>query len=257
MLQSLDQVSFRYPRDATTKAVPAMVLQDIALSIHMGDRVGIMGLNGSGKSTLIKLLVGETKPGSGTLTLHPRLKIGYYSQHAVEKLGELGASEPKLTALALLMKEMRCTEQEEGRVRGLLSSLGLPGQLASDVPIRRLSGGQLVRLEMARILWTCPHCLVLDEATTHLDYETVTAMREALHDWGGAVVVVSHDRWFVRGVVEGHIEDEGSDLSDEEGGATHRRLVYRLRAGQMTALTGGVQQFETSLEKRVAKLIDS
>lgn len=257
MLKSLDQVSFRYPRDATAKVVPAMVLQDIAVSLHMGDRVGIMGLNGSGKSTLIKLLVGETKPSSGTLTLHPRLKIGYYSQHAVEKLRELGASEPNLTALALLMKEMRCTEQEEGRVRGLLSSLGLPGQLASDVPIRKLSGGQRVRLEMVRILWPCPHCLVLDEATTHLDYETVTAMREALHDWGGAVVVVSHDRWFVRGVVEGYIEDEGSDLSDEEGEAARRRLVYRLRAGQMSALPGGVQQFETSLEKRVAKLIDS
>lgn len=234
-----------------------MVLQDIALSIHMGDRIGILGLNGSGKSTLIKLLVGETKPSSGTLTLHPRVKIGYYSQHAVEKLRELGASALNLTALALLMREMGCTEQEEGRVRGLLSSLGLPGQLASDVPIRKLSGGQLVRLEMARILWACPHCLVLDEATTHLDYETVTAMREALRDWDGAVVVVSHDRWFVRGVVEGHIENEGSDLSDEEGEAARRRLVYRLRAGQMSVLTGGVQQFETSLEKRVAKLIDS
>ncbi|KAI1115257.1 ABC transporter [Nemania sp. NC0429] len=230
-LISLDQVSFRYPKDGTTKAAPAMVLQDIALSVHMGDRVGIMGLNGSGKSTLIKLLV--------------------------EKLRELGASQPDSTALTLLMKEMGCSEQEEGRVRGLLSSLGLPGQLASDVPIRKLSGGQLVRLEMARVLWTSPHCLVLDEVTTHLDYETVTAVREALHGWGGAVVVVSHDRWFVRGVVEGHIEDEESDLSDEEEEAARRRLVYRLRSGQMSELSGGVQQFEASLEKRVAKLMDS
>lgn len=235
-----------------------MVLQDtMSLSIHMGDRIGILGLNGSGKSTLVKLLIGEAKPSSGTLTLHPRLKIGYYSQHAVEKLQELGVSEPDLTALALLLKETGSTEQDEGRVRGLLGSLGLPGRLASDVPVRKLSGGQLVRLEMARVLWTCPHCLVLDEATTHLDYETVTALCEALRDWEGAVVIVSHDRWFVRGVVEGHIDDEGSDLSGEEGEAPRRRLVYRLRAGQMSELTGGVQQFETSLEKRVAKLIDS
>ncbi|KAI3341777.1 ABC transporter [Ustulina deusta] len=256
-LLSLDKTSFRYPRDPKTKAIPPMTLQDVTLSIHMGDRIGVVGLNGGGKSTLIKLLVGEAKPSSGTLTLHPRVKIGYYSQHAVEKLQEMGVSEPNLTALALLSKEMATTEQEEGRVRGLLASLGLPGRLASDVPIRKLSGGQLVRLEMARILWTCPHCLILDEATTHLDYETVTAMREALRGWDGAVVVVSHDRWFMRGVVEGHVDDEGSDLCDEEEETPRRRLVYRLRAGQMSELAGGVQQFEGSLEKRVAKMIDS
>ncbi|KAI0196299.1 ABC transporter [Xylaria flabelliformis] len=258
-LISLDKASFRYPKDPSVKVAPSMVLQDVTLSIHMGDRIGILGLNGGGKSTLIKLLVGETKPSSGTLTLHPRLKIGYYSQHAVEKLQELGVAEPNLTALALLLKETGSSEQEEGQVRGLLGSLGLPGRIASDVPVRKLSGGQLVRLEMARILWTCPHCLVLDEVTTHLDYETVTALREALRDWEGAVIVVSHDRWFSRGVVEGHIDDDGdgSDLSDGEGETPRRRLVYRLRAGQMSELTGGVQQFETSLEKRVAKLIGS
>ncbi|KAI0109544.1 ABC transporter [Nemania sp. FL0031] len=257
-LISLDKASFRYPRDPKTKAILPMTLEDVTLSVHMGDRIGILGLNGSGKSTLIKLLVGETKPSSGVLTLHPRLKIGYYSQHAVQKLQELGVSEPDLTALSLLLRETGSTEQDEGRVRGLLASLGLPGRLASDVPIRKLSGGQLVRLEMTRILWACPHCLVLDEATTHLDYETVTAMREALRDWEGAVIVVSHDRWFMRGVVEGHVDDEGSDLSDdEEETSRRRRLVYRLRAGQMSVLSGGVQQFETSLEKRVAKLMDS
>ncbi|KAI1826454.1 ABC transporter [Xylaria intraflava] len=256
-LISLEKASFHYPRDPKTKAAPPTVLTDVTLSIHKGDRIGVLGLNGSGKSTLIKLLVGETKPSSGTLTIHPRLKVGYYSQHAVEKLQKLGVSEPDLTALALLMKQTASTEQDEGHVRRLLASLGLPGGLASDVPIRKLSGGQLVRLEMARILWACPHCLVLDEATTHLDYETVTAMREALHDWEGAVVIVSHDRWFMRGVVEGHIDDEESGLSDEEGETPRRRLVYRLRAGQMRVLAGGVQQFEASLEKRVAKLMDS
>lgn len=227
----------------------------------MGDRIGILGLNGGGKSTLIKLLVGETKPSSGALTLHPRLKIGYYSQHAVEALQELGVSDPEQTALGLFLKETAAAEQEEGHIRGLLGSIGLPGRLASDIPIRKLSGGQLVRLELARILWPCPHCLVLDEATTHLDYETVTALRKALRDWEGAVVVVSHDRWFVRGVVEGHVDDDDDDdersgPDDGEGEAPRRRLVYRLRAGQMSELAGGVQQFENGLEKRVAKLID-
>jgi ATPase subunit of ABC transporter with duplicated ATPase domains len=146
-LKSIDNVSFRYPRDPKTKATPPMVLQDVTLSIHMGDRIGVLGLNGSGKSTLVKLLVGETKPSSGTLTSHPRLKLGYYSQHAVEKLQELGVSDPDLTALALLLKETTPAEVDEGQVRALLATLGLPGRLASDVPIRKLSGGQLVRLE--------------------------------------------------------------------------------------------------------------
>ncbi|KAI1814591.1 ABC transporter [Poronia punctata] len=253
-LISLEKASFRYPKYAKTKTTPPTVLQDITLSIHMGDRIGVLGLNGSGKSTLIKLLVGETKPSSGTLSSHPRLKLGYYSQHAVEQLQELGASDPDLTALALLMKDER--SEEEGQVRGLLATLGLPGRLASDVPVRKLSGGQLVRLEMARILQTYPHCLILDEATTHLDYETVTALRQALQEWEGAVVVVSHDRWFMRGVIEGDGDDEAEE-EEEETKARRQRLLYRLRDGKMTTLTGGVQQFENALEKRVAKLMDS
>ncbi|KAI1437137.1 ABC transporter [Xylaria sp. CBS 124048] len=270
-LVSLEKVSFRYPKDPKTRTVPPAVLSDVTLSIHMGDRIGVLGLNGSGKSTLTKLLVDETKPTSGTVSVHPRLKVGYYSQHAVERLQKSAVLEPDMTALSLLMKETGSTEQDEGHVRRLLASLGLPGGLASDVPVCKLSGGQLVRLEMARILWAHPHCLVLDEATTHLDYETVTAMREALHNWEGAVVVVSHDRWFMRGVVEGRVHDNNngngngndndnnneSGLSDEERETPRRRLVYRLRAGEMRALAGGVQQFEASLEKRVGKLMDS
>ncbi|KAI1770860.1 P-loop containing nucleoside triphosphate hydrolase protein [Hypoxylon cercidicola] len=259
-LLSLEKILFRYPKDPKSKTVPPLVLQDINLTINMGDRIGIVGLNGSGKSTLIKLLADETKPASGTATKHPRLKLGYYSQHAVPALQQTGRADPALTSLALLKQEAAASELDEGEIRGLLGSLGLPGRLASDVPVRKLSGGQLVRLEMARILWRRPHCLVLDEATTHLDYETVAALRRALRSWDGAVVVVSHDRWFVRGVVEG--DDESGDEDEEEdkgvGRATmRRRLVYRLRGGRMELLEGGVQQFEDGVEKRVRKLMGS
>ncbi|KAI1410803.1 P-loop containing nucleoside triphosphate hydrolase protein [Hypoxylon sp. FL1857] len=250
-LISLEKVAFRYPTSPKTETV----LKDVSLSVNMGDRIGILGLNGSGKSTLIKLLVEETRPTAGTLSKHPRLKLGYYAQHAVEELQKRGRTEPELTGLGLLTKEVE-GELDEGQIRGMLGQLGLPGRLASDVPVRKLSGGQLVRLEMARILWKRPHCLVLDEVTTHLDYETVAALREALREWEGAVVLVSHDRWFMRGVVEGLDDDEGSDEEEERGGSANgvRRIVYKLRLGQMSVLQGGVEEFEEWVTRRVRKM---
>lgn len=144
-------------------------------------------------------------------------------------------------------------------MRGLLGQLGLPGRIASDVPLRKLSGGQLVRCELARLFLRRPHCLVLDEVTTHLDYETVTALREALSDWEGAVVLVSHDRWFMRGAVEGVVDDqdEGSNESDDEAEIARRRTVYRLKGGSLSVLENGVSSFEALMEKRATKLLAS
>lgn len=253
-LISLEKASYRYsPRSP-------MILQDITLTVGMGDRIGILGLNGAGKSTLIKLLVEESAPSSGTVTAHPRLRLGYYSQHAVEELKNIGRAEQGLTSLALLTKEVDGA-LNEGEIRGLLGTLGLPGRLASDVPISKLSGGQLVRCQLARLFWKHPQCLILDEVTTHLDYETVTALREALNEWEGAVVLVSHDRWFMRGAIEGQIEDQGDDEDEdddeEEEETMRRRIVYRIKGGGITELKSGVEEFERVMERRVKKLLDS
>lgn len=257
-LVSLENASFRYPNSTPqrTKTAQPLVLQDVNLTVHMGDRVGVLGLNGAGKSTLIKLLVDQTKPTAGSVTAHPRLRMGYYSQHAVEALQALGRADPSLTALSLLAREVG-DALDEGEVRGMLGALGLPWRTASDVPLTKLSGGQLVRCELARLLWPRPHLLVLDEVTTHLDYETVAAVREALRDWEGAVVLVSHDRWFMKGAVEGLVDEddeEGDDVTDD-GEAPRRRTVYRLRAGKLTKLEDGTAEFERTVEKRVAKLL--
>ncbi|PTB45510.1 uncharacterized protein TrAFT101_000953 [Trichoderma asperellum] len=253
-LISLEKASYRYsPRSP-------IILQDITLTVGMGDRIGILGLNGAGKSTLIKLLVEESAPSSGTVTAHPRLRLGYYSQHAVEELKNIGRAEQGLTSLALLTKEVDGA-LNEGEIRGLLGTLGLPGRLASDVPISKLSGGQLVRCQLARLFWKHPQCLILDEVTTHLDYETVTALREALNEWEGAVVLVSHDRWFMRGAIEGQIEDQGDDEDEdgdeEEEETMRRRIVYRIKGGGITELKNGVEEFERVMEKRVKKLLEA
>jgi ATPase subunit of ABC transporter with duplicated ATPase domains len=136
-LVSLEGVVFKYKPSA------APVLKGIDLVMHMGDRVGIMGLNGSGKSTLIRLVAGTTVPSQGKVSTHSRLKMGYYAQHSIEELQSLGQEDPSLTALALIAKDV-AGSLNEGQLRGLLSSLGLQGRIVSDVPIRRLSGGQLV-----------------------------------------------------------------------------------------------------------------
>lgn len=136
-LISLEGIHFRY------KPNEAPILNGIDLVMHMGDRVGIMGLNGSGKSTLLRVLTGNMPPSKGKVSTHPRLKLGYFSQHSVEELQEQGQAEPTLTALGLMTTDVDGAISE-GNLRGLLSSLGLAGRVASDVPISRLSGGQLV-----------------------------------------------------------------------------------------------------------------
>lgn len=252
-LIALEKAGYRY------KPKAPLVVSDVTLTVGMGDRIGILGLNGAGKSTLVKLLVEESRPTSGTVTTHPRLKLGYYSQHAVDDLRIVGYAEPELTSLALLEKEID-GQMSEGEIRAFLAQLGLPGRLASDVPLCKLSGGQLVRCAFARLVWRQPHCLILDEVTTHLDYETVTALREALSEWSGAVVVVSHDRWFMRGVVEG-VRDSDSDDEDEDdsddGSIPRRRITCRLKAGQLVALQGGTEEFERLMDKRANKLLAS
>ncbi|KAG0650163.1 abc transporter F family member 4 [Hyphodiscus hymeniophilus] len=259
-LVSLEKVMFKYPILKKTQVPQPIVLEDINLTIHMGDRVGIVGLNGCGKSTLIKLLTDTTKPTAGTVTRHPRLRMGYYSQHAVEDLQSLGRSESELTALALMTRDVE-GELDEGELRGLLGSLGLPGRTASDVPLTKLSGGQVVRLALARLLWKCPQLLVLDEITTHLDFHTVTALGDALSGWNGAILIVSHDRYLIRRVVQGETDrvegegDEGSESEQDE--ATRKRTVFLLKSGIIKVLEKGVQDFEGSLEKRVERLLAS
>lgn len=134
-LVSLEDVFYRYSSDS------GFILKDLSLNIHMGDRIGIVGGNGCGKSTMIKLISESIKPTKGIISRHPRLRLGYYSQHSVEELP--GLVESTTTALALLTAEAG-DQMTEGDIRGLLGSLGLSGRVVSDIPIEKLSGGQLV-----------------------------------------------------------------------------------------------------------------
>lgn len=281
-LVSLEDLHYRY----TSKG--DFILRGLGLNIHMGDRVGVVGLNGCGKSTLIKIVTEVLSPVKGILTRHPRLRMGYYSQHAIEELQSLGWDDSSRTALNILAADAgdEMTEQE---LRAFLGSLGLPGRTASDVPVANLSGGQLVRLlistptlflkykrqdltltvaakpqvrlALARILWNRPNLLVLDEVTTHLDFHTVVALAEALSDFSGALLLVTHDRFLVRRVIEGERPDDlEEDRKDPDealcgGGVKKLRSVYVLKNGKLELQPGGMMEFERSLEKRVAKMM--
>lgn len=254
-LISAEGIVFKY------KSNEVPVLNGVDVVMHMGDRVGLMGLNGCGKSTLIRLLVGNMLPTKGKISTHSRLKLGYYAQHSIEDLQEQGQADPSLTALGLMSKETEGT-LNEGQLRGLLASLGLQGRVASDVPVSRLSGGQLVRLALAQVIWNSPHLLILDEITTHLDFHTVTALASALSSFNGAILLVSHDRFLVRSVIEGkrdeeHKLDDDFEGVDEETDETQsrRRAVYVLKAGKLKEQSNGVEQFEQSLVKRVQKML--
>ncbi|EKG09623.1 ABC transporter-like protein [Macrophomina phaseolina MS6] len=265
-LFSLEKVSFAYEGGNR----PTTILTDINLTIHPGERVGIAGLNGSGKSTLLSLIMGQNEAGSspfnptkGDISRHSRARFGRYSQRAVAELTAVGLSEPHSTSLTHLMQTV--DDISEGDARGLLASIGLPGRVASDVPLSKLSGGQKVRLALAKLLWMPPQLLILDEVSTHLDSDTILALAIALRRYEGAILLVTHDRFFMRCVVQGESpkriletvdedERETSDDSDEELGFGIQGVVYRLSKGKLTKLEGGMQQYEELAEKASAKL---
>ncbi|KAL1719921.1 P-loop containing nucleoside triphosphate hydrolase protein [Schizophyllum commune] len=239
-LCSLSNVSFRYgPR------LP-LVLQDVTLTVHPGDRIGLVGKNGEGKSTLVKLLVGELQPTRGEVARHPRLALGYYSQHSVEQLSR--PSMGKKSALQHFMEEMRAVNSidvDEQTSRAFLGSFGLHGRTAT-IPVGMLSGGQKVRLALALLVYPAPHLLVLDEVSTHLDMDTTSALIRALRAFTGAVLLVSHDRHFIHCVVEGGRilpqDEDDSDASDEEAEAERPPGgVYRIGPrGEVKRLLGSV-----------------
>jgi ATP-binding cassette subfamily F protein 3 len=191
-LVSMEKVTFAYPGK---KKAPT--LTEVSLTIHPGTRTGLAGLNGSGKTTLVSLIAGSNVPTSGTITRHARVKIGCFSQQSVEEITSIASSDPKLTALRYVMDTDGADMEEKG-ARQMLGGLGLHGQTVSDVPLMLLSGGQKVRVALARLLFPPPQLLILDEVTTHLDAETILSLIVALKEYDGALLVITHDRFFMR-----------------------------------------------------------
>ncbi|MBM3640884.1 MAG: ABC-F family ATP-binding cassette domain-containing protein [Alphaproteobacteria bacterium] len=165
-----------------------IVLSRLSLSISNDDRIGLLGANGNGKSTFAKLLAGRLAPSGGEMVRAPKLEAGFFAQHQIDELNE---SETPYAVFARLMPGAA-----EARIRARAAQTGFSGARA-DTPIANLSGGEKARLLLGVAAFNAPHLLILDEPTNHLDIDSRAALIEAINDYEGAVILVSHDRYLL------------------------------------------------------------
>lgn len=188
------------------------ILESIKLNLVPGSRIGLLGRNGAGKSTLIKLLAGTMPPLQGDIGLAKGVKLGYFAQHQLEFLRAEDSPLQHLVRLA--------NKETEQQLRDYLGGFGFHSDKVTD-PTGRFSGGEKARLVLALIVWQRPNLLLLDEPTNHLDLDMRQALTEALIDFEGAMVVVSHDRHLLRSTTDdlslvhgGKVEQFDGDLED-------------------------------------------
>ena len=186
------------------------ILANVGFGLEAGDRVGLLGPNGAGKSTLVKTLVGELPLLGGERSAHPDLKLGYFAQHTVESL------QPGQTPIDHL-RDIAPNDSIQD-FRNFLGRWNFAGDRAFE-SVDTFSGGERARLALALIAWRKPNVLLLDEPTNHLDLDMREALAEALSDFPGAIVLVSHDRHLIGlvcdtfwRVADGHVEEFDGDL---------------------------------------------
>lgn len=178
------------------------IYEDFGLHIRRGERWCVMGKNGAGKSTLLKMVAGALEPDSGTVRLGASLKLGYFAQQSLDLL------DPELTVQEQMQKDFPM--EGIGVIRNILGAFQFSGDDV-DKRVRSLSGGEKSRLAMARMLFDPPNFLVLDEPTNHLDLATKEMLIEALKDFEGTMLFVSHDRTFLRGLANRVLELGGEE----------------------------------------------
>jgi ATP-binding cassette, subfamily F, member 3 len=238
-----------------------LVLKKLNLRIDQDDRIALLGRNGEGKSTLSKLLAGKLQPAEGKFSRSSKLRIGYFAQHQVD---ELHIDETPLQHIQRLRPD-----EMQAKLRARLAGFGLMADQA-DTVVGRLSGGQKARLSLLLATIDAPHLLILDEPTNHLDIESREALVDALTEYPGAVILVSHDMhllglvadrlWLVKG---GAVTPYTEDLEayrrqllagEDEVKTAPQPVVKKVKASrdEVLALKAEVRK----CEERLAKLND-
>jgi ATP-binding cassette subfamily F protein 3 len=194
--------------DEATLGYSEPVLQKINLSLHPGDRIGLLGPNGAGKSTLMKSLVGAISLLDGHKFEGGNLKVGYFSQHQVDDLD--------LSKTAYQCIHQLDTDKTEQQVRTYLGGYDFKNDKVKD-PIKLFSGGEKARLALAIIAYQKPNLLLMDEPTNHLDMEMRQALTMALQSFGGAILLISHDRHLLANNVDKFLLVEDGSLNEFDG----------------------------------------
>jgi ATP-binding cassette subfamily F protein 3 len=220
------------------------VLSGLSLRIDNDDRIALLGANGNGKSTLVKLLAGRLTPMQGKVTRAANLKVGYFAQHQLDEL------EPDASPYDHMRRLM--PEAPEAKVRARVGAIGFSGE-AGNTAAKNLSGGEKSRLLLGLATFAAPHLVILDEPTNHLDIDSRGALIEAVNDYPGAVILVSHDRYLLEAcadrlwlVAGGKVAPYDGDLDD------YRRQVLAERGDRRTSGEKSSQQQSRADIRRAA-----
>jgi ATP-binding cassette subfamily F protein 3 len=242
-IMALDGVSVGYEPDKP-------ILRNLSLRIDDDDRIALLGANGNGKSTLVKLLADRLAPMTGRITRAEKLRIAYFAQHQLDEL------RPKDSVYDHVRRLM--PDDPEAKVRAKAGAIGFSAQRA-DAAVETLSGGEKARLMLGLATFGGPHLVILDEPTNHLDIDSRAALIEAINDYPGAVILVSHDRYLLEASVDrlwivqnGGVAPYDGDLDD------YRRLILSgdgsdTRKGAATkdeALKAGAEMRKNAAQKR-------
>ncbi|XP_052126850.1 ATP-binding cassette sub-family F member 2 [Frankliniella occidentalis] len=214
----VQNVSFRYTDTSN------FIYKNLEFGIDLDTRLALVGPNGAGKSTLLKLLYGDLIPTEGMIRKNSHLRIARYHQHLHELL------DLDLSPLEYMMKSFpEIKEREE--MRKIIGRYGLTGR-QQVCPIRQLSDGQRCRVVFAYLAWQAPHLLLLDEPTNHLDMETIDALADAINDFEGGMVLVSHDFRLISQVAE---------------------VIWICENGTVTKWEGGILNYKEHLKSKILK----
>lgn len=199
-----------------------LIYKNLDFGVDLDSRVALVGPNGAGKSTLLKLMTGDLVPLDGMVRRHNHLRIAQFHQHLAEKL------DLELSALQFMIKEYPGNEEE--KMRGAIGKFGLSGK-AQVMPMKNLSDGQRSRVIFAWLAWRQPHLLLLDEPTNHLDIETIDSLAEALNEWDGGLVLVSHDFRLINQVAQEIWVCENQAVTKWEGDIMDFKAHLKMKAG--------------------------